>query len=58
MSCAGSSGRSLFIVSSPSTEEKIATLGDKYGNLNQIWLILGFRVLAEECAGCDHRTPV
>ena len=22
------------------------------------WLILGFGVLAEECAGCDHRTPV
>ena len=22
------------------------------------WLILGFRVLAEECAGCDHRTHV
>jgi hypothetical protein len=21
-------------------------------------LILGFRVLAEECAGCDHRTHV
>jgi hypothetical protein len=22
------------------------------------WLILGFGVLAEECAGCDHRTHV
>ena len=33
-------------------------VGGKFQNLNSERLILGFRVLAEECAGCDHRTHV